>query len=1102
MTRYITMILCALLFWGCAEDDYDYLSSNVPVGQPARVAIKYNVPAAPVMSRDMIEEDLASLVTSLWIGVFSQTDGHLTYSQVFRATPRDANDMQLVGQGEPLYIYPPSGSSIMVAVGNIDSNYGIHENTSDGAISTVADLLSGVRSLADYKDLAAVLLEPTQISKISGNLMMSGTYVTSDQPHDGSPHPEGLFSATDSPGKVDILPGNNVLQGYLRLCRHASYVKFNIRANPLVNLEMVDWQVLDIPALSLLAERNDLNGGDLPNGLTSNPRYPDHYNNSIVNNNFVKEGDANTFDFYIYGNRRTGTSAVNNYQDREKEYKNTDGTNTRVFTSLVTPDQYAASNLMTNNSPYVRVRMKASYWIDASNSEDLVDVNHQFAPVDPATHPNAVQRMGEFTSIIHLGYCDGNTEAEKARDFNVHRNYKYTYNVTVSGIDNIRVEAVSQSLERQPGLSGQVNDAMTAIVGLDAHYSAFNIKISNGQRAQIRYTLRSHFDGQIIEIEDKTRAQVLADNKEQFYDWIQFAPALGPDLLAAYPGTQNYPSSKLWSLDQLCDPEHYPGYKPVSGTITSSTTPTSAGYAPDKQAWEDEECWYTVFINENVYEKDVDGSTLTPGEWTKYVNNDGRSCALQVLESHTSADLESRYLHSIIYIQQKALWTFYSVMGEVAPDNVIGVEHDNETLGRNMVWTANNAGWAEKDGRYNEWRFKGNNNLTWTGTNNVLQVLVTADGSKWNPMEKTPNVSFSTFSQPAKDANLPALRPWTVESVDRSGVKNDYYPDPYDPHTYEALAVCLSRNRDLNGDGNIDANELRWVLPATDEMELIVIGTPAIPAKLIDYNNAIPSIPYTAWPKELKNGLVHYITSNCNMLWADQHMVYGLSGQVKYAPNKNNSFHSDATGNYYDDNQGNFWQMRCIRPITSNISATPTQPADGHRWYTRPLTVEARTPSTSNPAIGVLTTTYLNRACIADPVTSAIPYHSVRSVGINKSYRKFEFAEPVEITGVNSNADWVQLLANGNNPVAYLGQGWRVPTAQELMTLHRVSSVMTDHIQNQHTYLSCTRDEYVRRTLGCYYATGEGLITNAISDSRIGGAWRTFVVPVRDVIGN
>ena len=58
-----------------------------------------------------------------------------------------------------------------------------------------------------------------------------------------------------------------------------------------------------------------------------------------------------------------------------------------------------------------------------------------------------------------------------------------------------------------------------------------------------------------------------------------------------------------------------------------------------------------------------------------------------------------------------------------------------------------------------------------------------------------------------------------------------YYPDPlgniYHPiYKSSAARYCHEKNRDLNGDGIIDASEIHWYLPAQHELLLMLISLP------------------------------------------------------------------------------------------------------------------------------------------------------------------------------------------------------------------------------------------------------------------------------------
>ena len=72
----------------------------------------------------------------------------------------------------------------------------------------------------------------------------------------------------------------------------------------------------------------------------------------------------------------------------------------------------------------------------------------------------------EYT--IHLG--DFSTSGSYG-DFSVKRNTSYTYNVSVTGVNNIIVEATTDD-EKQPGAEGEIYDNTNTLYtyNLDAHY--------------------------------------------------------------------------------------------------------------------------------------------------------------------------------------------------------------------------------------------------------------------------------------------------------------------------------------------------------------------------------------------------------------------------------------------------------------------------------------------------------------------------------------------------------------------------------------------------------------------------------------------------------
>ena len=65
-------------------------------------------------------------------------------------------------------------------------------------------------------------------------------------------------------------------------------------------------------------------------------------------------------------------------------------------------------------------------------------------------------------------------------------------------------------------------------------------------------------------------------------------------------------------------------------------------------------------------------------------------------------------------------------------------------------------------------------------------------------------------------------------SAVQSNKEKSWYPDtnmivPADgrqPMYQQAVRACMSRNRDLNGNGTIEANEVKWYMASVDQYRL------------------------------------------------------------------------------------------------------------------------------------------------------------------------------------------------------------------------------------------------------------------------------------------
>lgn len=74
------------------------------------------------------------------------------------------------------------------------------------------------------------------------------------------------------------------------------------------------------------------------------------------------------------------------------------------------------------------------------------------------------------------------------------------------------------------------------------------------------------------------------------------------------------------------------------------------------------------------------------------------------------------------------------------------------------------------------------------------------------------------------------------------------------------LYACLQRNRDDNGNGRIDADEVKWYPAAIDQYTDIWVGRAALPIETYLYSNEIPT----------SQGYRRYLSSDGKELYAEE----------------------------------------------------------------------------------------------------------------------------------------------------------------------------------------------------------------------------------------
>lgn len=364
---------------------------------------------------------------------------------------------------------------------------------------------------------------------------------------------------------------------------------------------------------------------------------------------------------------------------------------------------------------------------------------------------------GDVTYYIHLGNFK-----RSADDFTVRRNYHYTYTITVNGVDNIIAEAKAEdSSEIQPGAEGNITHTTDAYldVRLDSHYETVLLKVKADVDAGT-YAIRvnSPYSKNVMVKSTDDPADFEAKKKDLDYGWIRFGKPAANKGYRSYPGVSN--TTDVFGL--------------IADLQSANTTKTYWS----KDTYNGEAYYYTIaYVNEYYYEDKMNNAADKTAELKKFINADDRTMSVilgpNVFESKDGHSTYTDLTHGFFNISQRSIKTFY----DLSVANPFGIEQIEETAATN--------------------------NYGGTGTNSD------------NGYANNPKFSTSTSS-------LVTSNKWStyVTNGFNGNVKmgND-----------AAEYQCLLRNRDENGNGRIDASEIKWYLPAVNQCTYYWFGMNSLP---------------------------------------------------------------------------------------------------------------------------------------------------------------------------------------------------------------------------------------------------------------------------------
>ena len=602
---------------------------------------------------------------------------------------------------------------------------------------------------------------------------------------------------------------------------------------------------------------------------------------------------------------------------------------------------------------------------------------------------------GDLSYTVHLGDF-----SKHPADFSVAANSNYEYTLTINGVNNFIAE--SQKNGDDPGSEGVVIFKGTDILEVDCHYEARVMKFSMSELNQI---INVDKYGYILKIQTAfcETISMIVDENGNIYDAAEFKTHHENPTVLTTVGTDGMPvdaSKILISGNADFDWVHF-----VKNTGASYSTPnlnvgclvqnssTSTHSISDVCAYPGKDNTQTIFeflrdlykagkeqtasyfnaTGSSVYVTCfVDENYYPDKNWTEYVNKSEPRRMYFANELFVSADGQSSFARAKYVVSQKSIWTFYKLDPTLKPFGLESVSEE-KVQGVDVV--------------------KGTNSLEepWDGRASAIS--------------NNKNKGFYASST-------------------KSTGKQDIYTGAY--------KACMSRNRDEDGNGTIDENEIKWYLASVDQYKGMWAGEEAFDtdARLFKATES----EWLALKKAFGNGVDaklspwHYFTcSSANTFWAEEGCATGTN--------------SSAT------------MVRCIRTLVSNSDGLES--AETYYSYKDNI-VELK----------------LNDVALRTHQSGGFQTYFERGKDSNKLYKKFKIASsnlpnkyPKEqVISSAKGSGFINSTDDVCQKAAGYGGSWRVPNQRELS----IMSAVNTSLQNLY---SCTSFTGVQSG---YYKGGSG----------------------------
>lgn len=843
----LLITIACLAFTSCTDDTLPTVNEECVVGEPAFVNIHFGgngFEDIQVSTRSTQDGSFEHLISNMYVMLFKQTPdgtGTKVYGSFFDVSnkkptikyveeiantanekndecwtvepavltdnPTDYDTLTKNAKGIIRIKAPIGGAYKMYIVANINASY----------LQTSEDVFEAFRTEEELKDYILKLLH-NPVDR-QGSLLM--TAQAADVHIIEGPNKYHTKIAVGEGTAEKVLDKNNPL--YFE--RTDARVEFRVRIDKSKNPKMLDfipesWEVVNLPNSSKLFESDNFISANDESYYNLNPS---NFEKVVPLNLKYKNESGQEIDYTVSDNRFSfymlenhpgqGRTSASNYNDREKRKKKVNG-------------QYEfTSGDMWECAPQYGTYVKIKGQIKMKAEENALTFMPQtlFADVCYYVH------LGDFNDDAKGGF----------NNYNVDRNTRYTYKITIYDVKNIQLEVESSKPgktfeENQPGAAGNVFVAKEKVAVFDAHYGqqVFRV-IANKEYVNEKVTW--HVDtpfgsGTAKENPDGTFATEGLD-----FTWVKFyrnrvINGKYSHKNRCYPGDQylakyDKNGDKLMYVDELVK------YMKDQFKLKKKGKPNDFRdeefTAKDGNKVTMGVIYITAFIDEFYYEVNPFSGLADPYLWTKFVNQPQRMMHI-LCSDDVSYDGESSTTGSVFTIRQYSIQTPYTTEPLTdengKPITAWGCETIDESglnfeNGTGLKYPGDNLKQTTRtNGLYNTWHAFLEDNKSWA---NYLRID-THDSS--DPLD---------WELPESFDNAAAVQVSGTERHDTHFLNDAHHNLRYS---------FILRNRDNNGNGQIDPEELHWYVASVENLTELYFGGEGLSSQAKLYPDGIKDL--------------------------------------------------------------------------------------------------------------------------------------------------------------------------------------------------------------------------------------------------------------------